>query len=207
MRPQLSASSLWRADLCPAFAVLPHKKEHYADAAAGTAAHAELEKAPPAGGIAEVAFAYDVLSGSAREVGRSIGREYGALADSEIPGTTDVLMVQEDHVLLQDYKSGNGYAEQLAGVYNTPARNLQLQHNALSAALVYGKPRAVVEVVYLKSGEVKDCEMDAFDLEAIRSRLLAIWTRTQENPQPVRNDGVQCWRCPAKKACPEWGAR
>lgn len=204
MRPALSASSLWRAKRCPAFAVLQHKTEKYADAEAGTATHAEMEKVPPAGANAEVAFAYDVLTRKAREIGRSIGREYGSLADSEIPGTADVLHVQGDHVLIQDYKSGNGYAEQLAGVHDQPGNNLQLQHNALCAAKVYGKEKAFVEVIYLRTGEVKDAAFDAFDLDAIAARLRSIWESTQNNPKPVRDRGVQCWRCPAKKACPEW---
>lgn len=205
----LSASSLWRVAACPASVVLPQVRKAYADAEAGTRAHAALEATPPPGSFPEVAYAYDVLTERAREVGRSIGRNYGELADSEIPGTADLVTVQPDHVLVEDWKSGIGYR------VSPPASNLQLMHNGMCAALVQGKPRAIVQIVYLKSGEVLDAEWDIFDFPAIKARLRDIWTRVQqaraawaEGPKAlVATDLIadgewQCWRCPAVKACP-----
>lgn len=206
---KLSASSLWRVEKCAASAVLPHdeKPRVYRDQERGQREHKAAEQSPPFGAIPEVAFAFNVLSGRAREVGRSIGRDYGKLEEGEIPGTTDRLYVQEDHVLVEDIKTGVGYMQA------EPAINPQLQHNALSAALVYGKPRAIVQLVYTKTGEVKDAEFDALDFAAIHERLLGIWgrcdaawrfpsSRLVELGLLVRDDKVQCWRCPAKKHCP-----
>lgn len=213
---RLTASALWRAEPCPASVVLPAERREYKDAKDGTRIHADHEAAPPPGAAAEVAFAYNVLSGEAREVGRSIGRNYGQLAREEIPGTTDRMYVMDDHVLVEDLKSGNGYAEQLAGVFDKPEDNAQLQHNSLCAALVYDKPLALTQVIYLKTGEVKDAKFDAFDFAAIRIRLRAIWERSTqaaalldmgaEPPSLVGlglvNEGPHCWRCTAEKACP-----
>lgn len=212
---RLTASSLWRAEPCPASAVLPAVRREYKDAQDGTRAHAALEAAPPPGSFAEVAFAYNVLSGEAREVGRSIGRNYGVLAEGEIPGTADLVTVQPDHVLVDDYKSGVGYL-----VPPLPG-NPQLQHNSMCAALVYDKPRAIAQLVYLKTGEVKDAAYDCFDFAAISLRLRTIWERCRmaadafgERAQPQElvalglvNPGDHCWRCEAKKGCPIKGRR
>jgi hypothetical protein len=63
--PRLTASSLWRAEPCPASVVLPAEEgRKRKDAEDGNRAHAELwRKSPPPGSIAEVAFAYNVLTG------------------------------------------------------------------------------------------------------------------------------------------------
>jgi hypothetical protein len=208
--PRLTASSLWRAEPCPASAVLPAEKREYKDAKAGQRAHAALEAAPPPGSFSEVAFAYNVLSGEAREVGRNIGRAYGKLERGEIPGTLDLLTVQPDHVLVDDYKSGHGYL-----VPPLPG-NVQLQHNALCAATVYEKPKAIVQIIYLKTGEVKDAAFDVFDFAAIGERLRRIWDRAELAAANLGSgalprdliglgllaEGEWCWRCECKRVCP-----
>jgi len=209
---RLSASNLWRAALCPGSVVLPQEKRVYADAERGAREHKALEASPPPGSHAEVAFALNVLSGTSREVGRGIGRNYGKLAHGEIPGTADLVTVCNDHVLVTDYKTGVGYLQA------EPAQNLQLKHNGIAAAAVFGKPRAVVQLVYTKTGEVKDAAFDAFDFQDIKDELRGIWEQVNaaaillqlENADALLGSGLvnisdACWRCPAKKACPAQG--
>lgn len=199
--PRLTASSLWRAEACPASVVLPSGDEQHGDAREGNRKHAELESLAPPGSIPEAAFAYNVLSGEARFIGSGRDRDYGPCSEGEIPGTTDLLTIQDDHLLIDDYKTGHGYAEQLAGVADKPKDNLQLQHNSLAAAIVHKKPRVIAQVIYTKTGEVKDAEFDEFDFVAIRNRLRTIWELTKDKHLLVQ-EGAHCWRCPAKKACP-----
>lgn len=200
MSVALSASSLWRVALCPASATLPRKERAYPDAKRGHAKHAKLRASLPPEAIGEIAFAYDVLAERAREVGRDIGRDYGPLADSEIPGTADVLLVESDHVRVTDWKTGN---PQVSAHTPSPESNLQLALLAVSAAQVFGKEKAIVELVFTRTGEAPDAEWDAFDLAFWRARLREIWQSTRGNPEPVMGD-AQCWRCPvdAAGACP-----
>lgn len=62
----------------------------------------------PTGWIGEVAFAYDWVSGSARELSRGIGdRNYQGLAPTELPGTSDLVSLSpqpDGPVYIRDYK-------------------------------------------------------------------------------------------------------
>lgn len=209
--PRLTASSLWRAEPCPASVVLPAEEgKKRKDAEDGNRAHAELAKNPPPGSIAEAAFAYNVLTGTARYIGSNIGREYGVLERGEIPGTLDCLTVQEDHVLVDDYKTGHGYL-----VPPLPG-NPQLQHNSLCAALVHDKPKAIAQIIKLKTGEVEDAVYDLFDFAAISERLRRVWERAElaagnlgsgALPRDLIGlgllaEGEHCWLCKCKRVCP-----
>ena len=205
MTERLTASNLWRSEICPASAVLPEgPKRKYADAEAGKAEHAIAEHAPPAGAEAEVAFALNVLSGEARRLDVK-NREYGELAEGEIAGTADRVFVRPDHVLIQDLKTGVGYLQA------EPQVNPQLIHHALSAVTVYGKRMALVQLLYTKTGLVKDGVFDAFDFPEMLARLRSIWemvkaARTSPPEELIQyvvpDTQVQCWRCPCKARCP-----
>jgi len=205
----LTASALWRAEACPASVVLPAVEKQYRDSKRGREEHAKLRAATPPGSLGEAAFTYNVLVGESRYLGQDIDRNYGDLADGEIAGSLDVLDVFEDHVLVTDWKSGFGYR------MAPPAVNLQLQHNAIAAATYHKKDRAIVQLIYTKTGEVKDAEFDALDLAAIHERLLLIWSRVRAAEAALAMDGDLisagliadgnsdcCWRCPAEAACP-----
>lgn len=192
---RLSGSSLWRAEYCPASVVLPATEERHDDQDRGVAHHAMLEEKAPEGSLVEVAFAYDVESETAREIGRCIGRNYGALGPTEIPGATDLVTLGADHLVVTDYKTGVGY------MVAHPSVNLQLQFYALCACLVYGKTSAIVEVQYEDTGEVAHAEFDAFAFIEIKARIRAIWEATRAaSPRVV--EGEHCWRCPAAARCP-----
>jgi hypothetical protein len=158
----ISASSLQRVDACPASAVLPrathdstasdkgnHLHAHLKRLAQGVPQDKSLAEVPeayraicaelpdPGRGMAEVAFAYDVETGQARELGRDIERQYGKLAPTEIPGSVDFMQMAGDVVVVDDYKSGHSEVP--------PAReNLQLHTLALMACRAYGASKARV---------------------------------------------------------------
>lgn len=189
----LSASSLWRAEKCPASASLPQIDYLTAAREEGSEMHAEKERENPEG--AEVAYAFDVLTGKARELGRRLGRAYGQLAETEIAGTADKMIVERERVVIRDYKSGHGF--------NVPApkKNIQLGFYAVAACAVEGKDAARVELEFTDRGDSPGDDLDAFDLAAIRARIRAIWdAATAKEPKVVVGDN--CSGCPAIRNCP-----
>ena len=118
----------------------------------------------------EVAFAFDIATGKAREIGRGNKVNYAEcnLAPLEIPCRLDVVGVSADAVFVGDYKSGH--------LAVTGAKtNIQVGFGALCASLAYGKDSAVVEIIRTGRGGAKPfrdrAELDAFDLDALASRL------------------------------------
>lgn len=190
----LSASSLWRAEKCPASASLPRVQSISAASERGKELHSEREINDPEG--AEVAYAFDVVSGKARELGRNLGRNYPKTRATEIVGTTDKVTVEPDRVVVRDYKSGAGF-----GVA-APAVNVQLGFYAVCAAEVHGKNAARVELEFLdRDGQVVGADLDALDLAAMRERIRAIWNATGgETPTTVTGD--HCTGCPCITRCP-----
>ena len=76
--------------------------------------HRELCEALPLDEIGdyapEVAYALDLRTGRAREIGRGINRAYGELSDDEIAGTADaVKLLSPTTVYVGDFKSGWGW--------------------------------------------------------------------------------------------------
>lgn len=226
----LSASSLQRVDACPASAVLPRATHdspasdkgndihaHLKRLAQGVPVNDSLQQVPearrsicaelpdPGRGIAEVAFAYDIETGAARELGRDIERQYGKLAPTEIPGSVDIMRMAGDVIEIDDYKTGHTEVP--------PAReNLQLHTLALMACRTYGATKARVALVHIRDdgSTYRDShDLDAFDLEDIAERLSRLWTRVQiakkavaQGKQPDTREGAHCQFCPAKTACP-----
>ena len=195
---RLSASGLGRAEACPASAVLPRIGRVYADAVAGTEAHAVLEGETPAGERSEVAFVLNAETGEAREIGVGIRRNYPAdLGPEWIPGTADRLRVDEDRVAVKDHKTGFGYMV-------APAKsNLQLLHYAVAAAEIYGKTAARIEI-NREGAEPDVADLDVLDLAAARERIRAVWVRVlaSHEGEPRVVEGDHCWRCEAYSRCP-----
>lgn len=190
----LSASALARVERCPASASLKQIQSLSEASERGRELHAQKEAELPDG--AEVAYAFDVVTGKARELGRNLGRNYPPTRKTEIVGTTDKMLVEADRVVIRDYKSGAGFGVE------APAKNIQLGFYAVCAADVEGKNAARVELEFLdQDGRSPGADLDALDLAAIRERIKAIWNATGGgNPKVVT--GSHCTYCPCLVNCP-----
>lgn len=226
----ISISAVQRADACAASVVLPRSTYDSKASDKGTGIHGylcrrvqgvpqdealaqvpEAQKVTcanlpdPGRGMAEVAFAYDVETGHARELGRDINRQYGKLGPTEIPGSADLVQMAGDVVEITDWKTGHTEIP--------PAReNLQLHTLALAACRTYGASKARVHLVHIHDdgSTWRDShDLDAFDLEEIAERLSRLWTRVQiakravaQGKQPDTREGAHCQFCPSRVACP-----
>lgn len=229
----ITASSLARVMACPASELLPHVQRETQWSEAGTARHAYLasigalgrEKALaavpdahrkecaaidldglPTHLASEVAFAWDVETGVARELGRDMGRNYSGCSATEIPGTIDVVGVGESDLYIGDFK----------GWQLVDARdNAQLLFAAMCAAKIYGRDRAMLEIINIRHGAPwrSRCHVDTFDLADFEQRLCstlsmvatlkaAIVRDTDDVTLPAVVEGEHCKYCPAFDSCP-----
>jgi len=164
---------------------------------------------------AEVSFAFNFVTGRARELGRSLDRKYieaGLDPRVEVPITVDVLGVDDDSVLVADYKTGRTKV-------TAARRNKQLALGAVCAADVYGKDRATVEIVHpARDGAppYRDrAELDGFDLDDMRLELKTFYERREETKAwmkhgnspslavlDVMREGNHCRYCRCYTVCP-----
>lgn len=165
----------------------------------------------PADLAPEVAFAIDPATGKARELGRNIGRDYakhGALPN-EICGTVDELGVNPVEVFVGDAKTGRGYIP-------PPAKNAQLLAGGLAASQVLQRDAATLAIakireegrVWWEYARVTDFELSMFaaKLRALPARIAAAKVAVDAGQAPPVKTGPHCRYCPAKKACPAFGA-
>lgn len=149
---------------------------------------------------AEVAFAYDPTTDTARELGEVRGRAYPATTGSEIAGTVDAILVEReaDRATVVDWKTGGDWDRLTADA----ADNKQLRGYALAASRAYGVETVRVAIVRITDDEVTHTvhEYDSLDLAAaadeLRRQLAAIPTA-----HPVA--GAWCKRCRAVAVCPK----
>ena len=194
----LTASNLWRADACPASAHLPRTGAIHADSTDGTSEHAALALEAPAGVQTEVALAYNVVTGEGRILPKQDHREYPALGDGWLCGTTDLLTATPELVTIGDHKTGFGFMVQPA------ASNLQLHFYARAATQALGVEAARVEVLHA-NGYVDAAPLDVMELDAIGSRLFGVVAKVRESErakEPRVVEGEHCWRCPCFARCP-----
>lgn len=175
----------------------------------------ELPHAMKGSWAAEVAYALDVTTGEARELGRGIERRYegAGLKPTELPGTTDLegLSADGESVIVIDAKTGYRRV--------TRARdNLQLLFQAVAAARARGKLNAHAFILYVdEEGTPRwdGVELDAFALDDVASRLCSLGRKVLEaralagaaSPiQPRLRVGEHCVDCPSLPFCPATGA-
>lgn len=174
----------------------------------------DLEQLPVDGVAyaAEVAFAYNPTTDSARELGRDLDRAYDGLRPGEIPGTADVVGLTADGegVVIYDYKFGRRGA-------TAAERNLQLALLALAACRAYGRKRAHVAIINLWDTErptFDRCDWDALVLDMwadeIRNLLeaveqtRAIWRGETDGASLALTVGDHCRYCHARRRCSAW---
>jgi hypothetical protein len=167
----------------------------------------QIPQVDGAGYAAEVAFAFDYDLGTAREIGRNIGRNYGDLAPTEIPLTVDVVGLGADgeSVFVGDYKTGHGKV--------TPsAINGQLMIGGLAASRAYGRSRAEVAIIRVLDGiepffdraSFDEWDLDAFAIRIRQGVTEAIAAREQlmAGGIPYFRAGDHCHYCNAFPYCP-----
>ena len=235
MSAPITASGVGRALACSAANALPAAPEpSSADARYGTAVHAWLAGVVEHGtfplpddpkaralcakidvgkvprGRPELALAYDVLTGNARELLRGPRwSAYTQCAPTEIPGTMDVLASDDDGLTVIDWKT-----EQWVP-HDAEADRPQLQTYALAVARAYGVDEVRARVVIVAENGTLATPMGASwtwgweDLATWGDTLLATWERVERARErhargevlDVR-EGPHCRYCPALLHCP-----
>lgn len=150
----------------------------------------------------EVAFALDLDSGSAKEIGRSIGRNYPKLYAHQLNGTADVVAIEDaDTVFVADYKTGSDIN------LHEPANNLQLLTLGLMAARAYNRKRVHAQLIFLRdgmtwrvNGTFEDYELSAH-MATLRSIFERIDAESLLKDHSVR-EGSWCRYCPCYRVCP-----
>lgn len=212
----LSSSKLELLDHCEGAFTLPWSDIPNEHSDAGNERHAADESAINAGDVpeeyterwpgltwrAEVAYAYDVSSDTARYLGTGINRAYGELRPFEIPGTIDAEGRSPELLVVADRK---GFETQ-----PPVARHPQVRFLGLAAARAQPAPRVVV-AIRPELGPMDVAELDpVFDLDVIahevRQRVIRAATvrSAARNGDPVAfRTGRWCRWCPAFKPCPK----
>lgn len=153
----------------------------------------------------EVALAFDLDTGKARELGAGLERDYSARRPREVVGTADV--VHRDAAEVWDFKS-----ESFESRCPPPGKNPQLLFLALCLARLRGLDSAVVGLVHIRADGttwLESEELDAFDLDAFEDELRAIRAKVEAAAAivarglvPSVQQGPWCRYCPAQANCP-----
>lgn len=158
---------------------------------------------------AEVSFAYNVATGTAREIGRGLTREQAAAlaGPDEMVGTADVVGLGADRAVVYDYKFGRGFVE-------SASVNWQVLTYALMAARAYGRDAATTGIIRVLGdvtwSEVAEISWELLEhheiaLKALlrkRSEAIALAQAGRLNELPPFTTGPHCTYCPAQRGCP-----
>lgn len=169
----------------------------------------EFAKMPKAGEYAaEVAWAYNWKTDTARELGRNLERRYEGLVDEscEIAGTADVVGLTDDAVIVLDYKTG--YAD-----LGPAANSWQLKSYAVAAARAYKRSRAFVGFIRLGPAGVpwfNVADISAMELDAAAADMRLLLATVHEyralqakhEPIPAQYvEGPHCAQCSSVPYC------
>lgn len=149
---------------------------------------------------AETALAYDLDTGTARELVQEHRRDYSDRKPGEKVGTPDLVRMTADGVLVvRDYKTGR---------YQwgaNPLYSAQLRALGLAAARAYGAHEVVVEFVQVDEDKlrIKRETLDPFELASCAHELRGIRARIAGPPE-APNPGPWCTvrYCPIRAVCP-----
>jgi RecB family exonuclease len=145
---------------------------------------------------AEVAYAYDTAKDAARFIGASIGRGYETSA-TEIPGTIDALLLEDDHAVIIDWKTGSSFGHGPADA----ADNQQLRLYALMVARAHKLDTIHTHIVRITDQGVRQTSatLDAMDLDAVAQEVAQLVRAIPDSPP---RPGGHCTRCRAVALCP-----
>lgn len=145
----------------------------------------------------QVSFAYDPITGKARELGAHLARDYSGAADVEVTGTADIIGVRSDRIpVVRDWKTGRAH--------HVPPilENRQLGFLGLCLARTLGVTEVAIEVTRIRPDGVHDdgAELDALGLAAIEAELSEMHSRRQKAKAKPGGHCVDLW-CPALHQC------
>lgn len=216
-------SALNRASICPASAVLPRSGSVSPFAASGSAVHRFLQRCleigrekalgdippedrdlcelldveslptDPKAFAGEIAFALDVATGKAREIGRGLERDYGEIGPTELVGTVDVgALLGTDGVYIGDYKKGWSHGLGTP----PPEKNLQLKAGLVAACRAWKRPRGRVEIIRIfdDGGTYRStADLGPADVDAAQTELTRLATRVLRDRKDYSTSGdVRC---------------
>jgi len=223
-----TASQLARVIACPSSEAMPHVRTESKAARAGTARHAYMEVVGDLGAGAalllvpeefreecaaidleglpihmatEVTYAYNWLTGKARELGRNLGRDYSKATEHEVVGTIDVVDL-ETFAYIGDYK-GRHYVEAKG--------NKQLLFAALCLQRVSGRRGPIETEIINLAGNIRrnSDRVGSLDIGAFESELKSALVRANAaklmagKGLPLKvAEGDHCRFCPAFQHCP-----
>lgn len=127
-------------------------------------------------------------------------RDYSGAPEGALVGTADAVAVEEEQVIVSDWKTGRSEVPH-------PAENYQLRFLGLAAARSFGKEKATVQVGSIGTDgslELRSHTLEAQDLGEIEAELSRIARRVEaaRNGEPVYRTGSHCRYCPALAHCP-----
>lgn len=161
---------------------------------------------------AEVAVAFDVATGEARELGRGIERRYAEAAEAqgqplretELVGTLDRLgFIGASTLRVCDFK-GRSHRR-------LPSEDAQLLAGALAASRIYGRPNVELEIARVIDGEVYATreQIDILEVDTFETRVAALRTRIEQDRAafvagdvPEAEVSDHCSFCPSMRYCP-----
>lgn len=145
--------------------------------------------------VAELAIAWDYVTGKARRLERVTHREYGELGPTEMPMTLDLVGRDANGTLcVYDWKTGRGAKEKSAAIA------LQLAAYACGAAALFGVDSVLVAFAHVdESGvAIEQAPLDALDLGAFSADIKALRVPSDEPSPGTHCDGEYC---PIRTVC------
>lgn len=154
----------------------------------------------------EVALAYDVETDTGVELGENLGREYGELPDSTMPGATDFFAIDGEAGYVVDVKTGQDVSP--------PEVNGQLLSLAVAAARAFGLSFVHVALAY-HSGQTGEWRFlhvfyTSIDIDNAADKMRAAYVRRLQARAAVAgatvpevHPGDHCRWCPAALSCPD----
>lgn len=154
---------------------------------------------------AEVAFAYNPVTDTARVIGQSLERDYSSITADEIPLTMDVAGMAGGVGIVRDYKTGHGYVRRTSN-------NWQMRGGAIAVARAFDLDQVDAQLVFVRDGRpvARDrAGFDAFGLAEISAELQAAWERAKADRAAhaagehiPATEGSWCRYCPSAWSCP-----
>jgi hypothetical protein len=215
-----SASALPRLFACPGSAAVPQARVTSVWSDAGEERHGAREDAVKTGRLddlpdavrklikpgavvsAEVAVAYDIATGKARQLGVGIGRDY-VVGPTEIPGTMDLLIVHDGRVTIVDYKGWQGADD--------ADQNEQTMFYALATSIIYDVGEVDIAIAQEGRDTCDVATLDVLEFDALATRLKRLLGAIEEQQSrvlagrlPDVSQGDHCRYCPARASgsCP-----